>query len=450
MNELSLPPAVELREQVGRLEALGAQLTRDEQHEDAERIFREIVRVAPRHASALHYLGGRALLRGDLDEAQTLFERTIRIAPRAAMTHQNLGIVLRARGYPEGALQAFDIALKLRPDLTMAWVQRGDVLQALARREEAVASYKRAEDLCGDLRILVSAAPEASRTRRSVQRALVHLARARLTVAAEALAPLGRRDAPSALERIEPTIRHMCHAARPAYADPLQQPAYAYVPGLDARPFFERGEFPFLAALEQKTDAIRRELRDVLTEREELAPYVQMPKDHEGLWRELNRSPKWSSYHLYREGVRVPAHCERCPQTLAAVEALPLVRMEGHAPEIFFSILEPGTHIPPHHGIANYKLAVHLPLVIPPRCSIRVGDETRTWKPGKCLVFDDSYEHEAWNRSGELRAVLIFEVWNPALSAAEREALATAQTALSRFNRKMAALAGNSLSARSA
>ena len=448
MNESSLPPAAELPEQIRRLEDIGAEMVRGDRHEDAERIFREIVRVAPRHASALHYLGSRALLRGDLDEAQELFERTIRIAPRAAMTHQNLGIVLRARGYLEGALQAFNIALQLRPDLTMAWIQRGDVLQALIRREEAIASYKRAEDLCGDLRILAGASPEASRTRHSVTRAMIQLARARLAAVGEALAPLRRQDAPSTLDRIEPAIRHMCHATPPAYADPLQQPAYAYVPGLDARPFFERGEFPFLAALEQKTEAIRRELRAVLAGHEALAPYVQVPKDHEGPWRELNRSSKWSSYHLYRQGVRIPEHCDHCPQTLAAVEDLPLARMEDHAPEMLFSILEPGAHIPPHHGLANYKLVVHLPLVIPRGCAIRVGDETRAWTPGKCLIFDDSYEHEAWNRSEELRAVLIFEIWNPALTAAEREALAAAQAALSRFNRKTAALAGKSLATR--
>lgn len=447
MNEPSVPPALELPEQVRRLEELGAELVRNDQHEDAEHIFREIVRVAPRHASALHYLGSRALLRGDLEEAQEFFERTIRIAPRAAMTHQNLGVVLRARGYPEGALQAFNIALKLRPDLTMAWIQRGDVLQALGQREDAVASYRRAEDLCGDLRILAQAAPEASRTRRSVLRAAVHLARARLAAINEALAPLKRRDPPPRLERIEPAIRHMCRAGRPAYADPLQQPAHAYVPRLDARPFFERGEFPFLAALEQKTEVIRRELRTVLAERDSLVPYVQGPENRDSPWHELNRSSKWSAYHLYRNGERVPEHAARCPHTIAAVEALPLVRMEGHAPEIFFSILEPGTHIPPHYGIANYKLAVHLPLVIPPRCAIRVGDQTRDWTPGKCLIFDDSYEHEAWNRSEELRAVLILEVWNPALDAGEREALSTAQAALARFNRKASALAEKSLAA---
>ncbi|MGH8426548.1 MAG: aspartyl/asparaginyl beta-hydroxylase domain-containing protein [Gammaproteobacteria bacterium] len=440
MNEPTSPSAAELPAQIRQLEALGAELVRNQRHDDAERIFRELVNAAPLHVPALRYLAHRALLRKELDTAQTYIERAIRAAPRGAAMHQNLGIILRARGYLEGALMAFDTALELHPELAMAWIQRGEVLMALGRSEEAVASYLHAENRVGGLRAFAAASRESHGPQRAIRRALVQLARARIATVHTALAPLLRANPPTALDRIEPTIRHMCRAALPAYSDPLQRPAYAYVPGLDAHPFFERTDLPFLADLECKTDAIRHELRAVLAERKELAPYVQDPEGREGRWRELNYSSKWSSYHLYRSGERVAEHCTRCPATTAALEALPLVRMQGHAPEIFFSILEPHTHIPPHYGIANYKLAVHLPLVIPPHCSIRVGDQTRGWTPRKCLIFDDSFEHEAWNRSAEVRVVLILEVWHPSLKAVEREALSTAQSALARFNLKADAL----------
>ena len=36
-------------------------------------------------------------------------------------------------------------------------------------------------------------------------------------------------------------------------------------------------------------------------------------------------------------------------------------------------------------------------------------------------MFDDTIEHEAWNDSVETRVILIFDVWNPFLSEAERE-----------------------------
>jgi aspartyl/asparaginyl beta-hydroxylase (cupin superfamily) len=87
------------------------------------------------------------------------------------------------------------------------------------------------------------------------------------------------------------------------------------------------------------------------------------------------------------------------------------------------SVLKPGTHIQPHHGMLNTRLIVHVPLVSNPDCGIRVGAETRGWVPGRALIFDDSFEHEAWNKGRETRAVLLFEIWRPEISMEEREAL---------------------------
>ena len=110
--------------------------------------------------------------------------------------------------------------------------------------------------------------------------------------------------------------------------------------------------------------------------------------------------------------------------------------MEAAAiPETFFSVLKPGAHIPPHTGVVNVRLVCHLPLIVPPDCGIRVGSETRGWKEGECIVFDDTFEHEAWNKSGQTRVVLIFDIWNPYLSASEREGMRIAIETLGRFNR---------------
>ncbi len=92
----------------------------------------------------------------------------------------------------------------------------------------------------------------------------------------------------------------------------------------------------------------------------------------------------------------------------------------GRAPVAFFSALKPGTHIPPHNGATNTRLTVHLPLIIPPDCALRVGEQTHVWEPGKLVLFDDTIRHEAWNNSSQLRVVLIFSVWNPLLTEIER------------------------------
>jgi aspartate beta-hydroxylase len=116
--------------------------------------------------------------------------------------------------------------------------------------------------------------------------------------------------------------------------------------------------------------------------------------------------------------------------------AAPLIRIGGHSPESLYSVLQPGAHIPPHTGVVNCRLVVHLPLIIPSDCGIRVGSETRGWEEGNCIVFDDTFEHEAWNRSGHTRVVLIFDIWNPHLTEAEREGIRTATEALGEFGRR--------------
>jgi aspartate beta-hydroxylase len=122
---------------------------------------------------------------------------------------------------------------------------------------------------------------------------------------------------------------------------------------------------------------------------------------------------------------------------VAVLESLPLMRIADHSPEILFSVLRPHTHIPPHTGVINGRLTVHLPLIVPENCgALRAGDEQRPWRIGECLVFDDSFVHEAWNDSDQTRVVLILDAWNPHLSEPEREALSTAIAELGAFHRR--------------
>jgi aspartyl/asparaginyl beta-hydroxylase (cupin superfamily) len=140
-------------------------------------------------------------------------------------------------------------------------------------------------------------------------------------------------------------------------------------------------------------------------------------------WSSLDKSHDWSALHLWKEGERIAEACARAPITAAIVESLPLAPIPGRAPTVFFSLLRPHCRIPAHTGVSNIRTIVHLPLIVPEGCGFRVGGETRPWVEGEAFAFDDTIEHEAWNDSAELRAVLIFDVWNPHLSEAERALL---------------------------
>jgi len=206
------------------------------------------------------------------------------------------------------------------------------------------------------------------------------------------------------------------------------QPTWMYFPELPAIEFFERCDFPWLDAIEAASDDIRAELMSVLVaDREGLQPYIDfpasMPLDQ---WRELNRSRRWSAYFLWNQGQAIAGHLARCPIAARVLETAPRPRVAARAPTAFFSILDANTKIPAHTGVTNTRLTVHLPLIVPPGCGFRVGATTREWEPGKAWVFDDTIEHEAWNTSDTPRAILIFDIWNPLLSAAERDLIATA------------------------
>jgi aspartyl/asparaginyl beta-hydroxylase (cupin superfamily) len=231
---------------------------------------------------------------------------------------------------------------------------------------------------------------------------------------AEAMDRASERDRRRAKAAVE-----MMLGKRRVYANQCHGFFYPFLP---ADEFFDRGHFPRLDELEAATPLIREELQAVLASRDPgLSPYIDMPAGTpENLWSRLDKSPDWSALHLWRDGERIDAVCARAPRTAELVESLPLARIPGRAPAVFFSILKAGKRIPPHTGVTNIRSIIHLPLVVPEGCGFRVGGETREWREGSAFVFDDTIEHEAWNDSLSDRTVLILDCWNPHLSEDER------------------------------
>jgi aspartyl/asparaginyl beta-hydroxylase (cupin superfamily) len=242
----------------------------------------------------------------------------------------------------------------------------------------------------------------------------------------EAAIDLGLAEARGALEAAERRRFDACidHALgrRRIYANEC---AGMHFPFLPAEEYFERRHFPWLEQIEAHTEVIRGELEALLaTDSAALRPYVAMdPGTPANKWSPLDHKLDWSALHLWKDGRRDDAVCERVPLTAAAVEALPLSDLPGRTPTVFFSLLRPGTHLPAHSGVSNVRTIIHLPLIVPPGCAFRVGGETREWEVGRAWAFDDTIEHEAWNRSDRLRAILIFDVWNPYITETERDLL---------------------------
>ena len=403
----------------------------------ARDLYTQLLSLAPGNPEAINFIAITALQAGETRRSLELLQQGVAANPGDATLHKNLGLAYRASGDMQAAIAAFSTAVELKPDLVAAHLNQGALLAELGRIEEALSAYMRAfnaGEKTGQFLNLASVPPGI---RVLAEKGFALLREARLAAFHAALAPVEKQHGAAALTRVWQCLHAYLGMQPEAPLGPLQRPTFMSFPGIPNRAWFERTEFPWMQELERHTDAIREELLAVLGSDVGFRPFIQVPTEHPGAayWQQLNDSPSWNAFFFYRDGERNADNHGRCPVTSAALDAAPLIRVAEHSPETFYSVLKPGAYIPPHTGVINMRLVVHLPLIVPPDCGIRVGSETRGWEEGKCVVFDDTFEHEAWNRSGQTRVVLICDIWNPYLSAAERDGMRIAIAALGRFNR---------------
>jgi len=162
--------------------------------------------------------------------------------------------------------------------------------------------------------------------------------------------------------------------------------------------FLDTRKVEFVAALEAQWEVIRAE-------------YLALPGDLFDPWVQRRmHGGGWTVYGLFVVGQEIAAASAACPGTARALRQVPGLSMAG------FSRLAPRTHVKPHVGWAASVYRLHLALVIPPGCRLRVAGETRSWQEGRCLIFDDTVEHEAWNDSELPRGVLLLDFLRPGIS----------------------------------
>jgi aspartate beta-hydroxylase len=405
---------------------------------DAEALYRDILKTAPDTPEALNFVAMCALSRGEFALAGRDLEHAARINPTEPEIWKNLGIVHLAQRHGDEALDAFDRALGLEPMHFAARLHRGAALEQLGRADDATTAYFGALSAAqsrGKWRSDMTTPPGL---RPAVKHAIafVNLHRKRLLM--ELMQPLRDKYGAGALTRVEQGLEIYLEERPANYPDPRQYCKFFYVPGLTATPYYPRELFPWHAELEQHTDTIRAELLDVLGRPIGVEPFLGTNDNtllkEQNLLAGTRGHAEWNSFFFHRHGEVFEQNARRCPRTTAILASLPLVHIRGHAPEVLFSILMPGSHILKHHGVTNSRLVTHLPLIIPADCAISVGGVEHAWQEGRCVTFDDTFEHEAWNRSDKVRAVMILDSWHPDLSEAEREAVALLVGGIGDFN----------------
>ena len=401
---------------VAQLLSAAAAEQRAQRSHAAVQYLEQVVAIAPDHPQALNSLGTHALGQADFAKARDYFARAAAADPGEPVLWLNLARAHRELGDNDGELAALDRILAIDARFFMALLRKAHLFQRTGDEAKAATLWSHAnavappdDQLTPELRQMLSEGRAYATQHQQRFGEIVDAAMA------PHFAGLPNRET----RRIAAAIDAML-GRRQIYANQCEGMHFPFLP---ADEFFDREHFPWMAELEAAAPAIRAELKDLLAKGDDgFAPYVQYPSGYpESKWSELDHSERWSAYFLWRHGKRIDAHCDRCPQTAAAVSKIPLADHAGRAPTVFFSLLHPRTRIPPHTGVTNARTIIHLGLIVPENCGFRVGGETRQWAEGQAFGFDDTIEHEAWNDSDELRAVLILDVWNPHITAGERE-----------------------------
>lgn len=171
-------------------------------------------------------------------------------------------------------------------------------------------------------------------------------------------------------------------------------------------PVFDNKDFEWTTLLEENWLTIRKELEGILANHQQFPSLQDIQKEQIV----LNQDNNWKTYFLFGFGLKASKNCEACPVTASLLEQIPDMKTA------FFSILSPGKHIPAHKGVFKGLIRSHLGLIIPGKkgdCLMRIDNQKIFWEEGKTVVFDDTYEHEVWNNSNQVRVVLLIDIVRP-------------------------------------
>ncbi len=415
------------------LAAEAQELLRQGRIPEAESAFARLLEKAPNHIEALNVLALSALRSGRAQQAVDLLHRAALAAPDDAITRHHLGRALEAAGDLAAASRAHEAAVRLRPEFAVARLYWAVCVERAGQIDQAVLQYVRALNDAQNAGRWLTPDSTPLTLRPLVEHAVVTV-RERRSAAYNALfEPLVTRFGSDSLVRVAQVLRIYFKQEAAVFPDPRQRPTFLFMPGLPTAPYLDRALFPWMERLESETRHIQAELTNLLPHSQGGERVFTSDELEQANLRGIGTAPSWTGYYFYRYGQRREQNCADCPRTTRALERLPLSRVRDHGPEVLFSVFTPGTHLLPHRGVTNTRLVGHLPLVVPEDCALNVGGEIHSWVEGRAVVFDDTYEHEAWNRSTRTRVVLIFDIWNPYLSEVEREAFATLIGAIGDF-----------------
>lgn len=345
-------------------------------------------------------------------EARQLLEQIVRFDRTLFDVWVKLASMQIATGDPKAALSSAESALAQRPLDFSCLLMRANLLDRLGMRKQAGEAYGRA---------VHNAPPNLpERAKEALDKAQLRYSEWQQSEKQRLLSAIAAKTP------VTPQLQNLVESSLRLVPQERDGPTNYCFPGLGETEFFDTELLEWVAEVEGSFSDVTAEFSALLeSQNSHLLPYIQYPENVPlEQWQTLNNSDGWRAAHLVQNGKVIGVNAKNCPVTMELLDRLPQPAIKNGGPNAMFSLLAPRTHIPPHTGINNARLVCHLPLIVPEGCWFRVGSQTRHWEPGKLLIFDDTAEHEAMNPSDQLRVVLIFDIWHPALDEQEKIGIA--------------------------
>ena len=393
----------------------------------AEAAWAAIYEALPGQAEAAARLAQFAMERGDAARAIELLAPAALANPSDAPVALDLACAHLAAQQPMQAIATLEAALAQTPGFCDGWLLLGEIrevegdgLGALKAWYQAVTRAQRAGLWHG---------PDTTPAHLldAVMHAIAQVREGRRELFFSSFAEVRERFGAAEMRRVERALAGYLGEFDSTPADPRQRPRFLHFPDIPCTPFLDPELQPWAGRLRDAFPQIRDEALRALAEDEAaFGDFVQLKGQArmEEFVGGSSPAPAWEAFFFYRRGKRFDDNHRRCPRTSEVLESLDLCRIADQTPEICFSLLKAGSHILPHFGVSNTRAVMHLPLVVPPDCALHVlGEPEHHWREGELTMFDDTFEHEAWNRSSRHRTILLMDCWNPHLSLPERLAI---------------------------
>ena len=393
---------------------------------EAESVYHSILEQSPGHVRASSALAQLALLQGNAPRAIQALHDLVQVHPNDADLALDYAAVLADAGQLADSIAFVESLVTAHVSHYPAWLFLGHAKDAAGDRIGALRAWYKA--VIGAQRLGHWKDPETTPTGilEPVVEAIEQVRVGRRELLFDAYDDLRKQYGAAELRRVDRALTGYLREWNSAPTDTRQRPKFFYFPDLPNTAYHDPALQPWAERLRASYEIIRDEAMRVWQEDQSFEGFLELSdkgrlKDYVG---GDGVAPSWEAFFFYRHGERFDENHVRCPRTSELLESIDLCRIADQAPEICFSVLKPGTHILPHYGVSNVRLVMHLPLLVPSDCALNlIGVGEHQWQEGRLVMFDDTFQHEAWNRSESTRIVLLMDCWNPHLTRVERVAV---------------------------